>query len=330
MELRPIRLPQDLSPLGKMLCDTFQYPENPEWSVQTDEKEQIVHTMKSLRRLWPLVRGAQVISPSLRDLVRGYVAIVDGKIVGVTIVQRHGTSNAWVVGTVGVLPGYRRHGIARAALEKALQLLRERGATKTWLGVINGNTPAQRLYESLGFEVYDASVDYTLTAPALPTVPPLPSGYTISKLARADWKTRFELEARIAPAETRRYEPVEKGRFQKPLPLLMLVPVINLAQHTQEEAFVIRVTETGEVVARCGYSALVRGTGVNSISVRLDPVHPQLAAPLVGLMLHKVVSQRPQLRVEISVPRWMPAVAAAAESVGFKKRVEYLKMGLEL
>ncbi len=36
------------------------------------------------------------------------------------------------------------------------------------------------------------------------------------------------------------------------------------------------------------------------------------------------------LRVEIAVPRWMPAVVEAAESLGFEKRVEYLKMGLVL
>jgi len=47
-------------------------------------------------------------------------------------------------------------------------------------------------------------------------------------------------------------------------------------------------------------------------------------------MLHKVVSKSPNLRVELGAPRWMPAVAEAAESYGFKKRVEYLKMGLVL
>ena len=41
MELRPLEWPRDLTSLGEMICDTFQYPENPEWSVQTDEKEEI-------------------------------------------------------------------------------------------------------------------------------------------------------------------------------------------------------------------------------------------------------------------------------------------------
>ena len=30
MALRLLQLPRDLAPLGDMLCDTFQYPENPQ------------------------------------------------------------------------------------------------------------------------------------------------------------------------------------------------------------------------------------------------------------------------------------------------------------
>ncbi|MFC2078232.1 GNAT family N-acetyltransferase [Candidatus Bipolaricaulota bacterium] len=231
------------------------------------------------------------------------------------------------VPAVGVLPDYRRRGLARKGLEKSLDLMGEHGATKTWLGVINGNTPAQRLYESLGFEVYDATMDYTLPDPVLPSAPPLPVGYTISKLKNSDWRTRFELEERIAPDEIRLYEPVEKGRFRQPLALRLLVPVMNLVQREKEEDFVISESSGGKVVARCGYSASTRGKGVNGIRIRLDPEHPDLASHLVGSMLHKVVSRSPSLRIEFGVPRWMPAIAEAAESYGFVRRVEYLKMG---
>jgi GNAT superfamily N-acetyltransferase len=330
MELRPLEWPRDLTPLGEMIYDTFQYPENPQWSVQTDEKEQISHMLGSFRRIWPLMRVAQILAPSMRDMFRGYVAIEDGRMIGVTIVQRHGTTNAWVVGTVGVLPEYRRRGIARAAIEKSLELMKEHGAEKTWLGVINGNTPAQRLYESLGFEVYDATAEYSLSDPALPFVSPLLPGFSVSRLARSDWRTRLALEERIVPEEARQFEPIEKGRFRQPRALRLLIPIVNLAQRTREEEFVVRQESDGRVVARCKYSASTRGKGVNSISVRLDSAYPQLAENLVGLMLHKVVSRSPKLRVEIQTPRWMPSVVDAVESLGFEKRVEYLKMGLVL
>ncbi len=328
MEYRPIQLPVDLAGLGEMICDAFQYPENPGWSVQTDEKDDISYTLRSFRRIWPLVRMAQFISPSTRDMFRGYVAIEDEKIVGVTIIERHGKTDTWVVGTVGVVPEYRRMGIARQTIQKSLEVMKERGAERAWLGVINGNTPAQKLYESLGFDVYDAIMEYSLSDPTLPSVPSLPSGYDISRLSPSDWKTRFTLEKRITPKEASLYEPVEKGRFRQPLVFRLLAPIINMVQRKKIKGFIIRQESDGKPVARCHYSVSMRGKGVNAISVRLDPNYPELACGLVGMMLHHVVSQSPKLRVEIVVPKWMPAVAEAAELLGFKERVEYLKMGL--
>ena len=327
MKLREIQLPRDFLPLREMICETFQYPENPEWSVQTDEKEEIANAIRSFRRLWPLVRIMQLFSPPLRDLFRGYVAIEDDKIVGLTLVQRRGTTSTWIVGTVGVLPEYRRRGLARTGLEESIDLMRRCGATKTGLGVINGNTPAQSLYESLGFEVFDGILDYTLTEPSLPNVSPLPARYTVSKLARSDWQTRFELERRITPDEIQHYESVEKGRFRQPLMMRLLVPIMNLVQHSKEEDFVVRDTNTDQTVARCGYSASTRSKGVNRIRVRLDPEHPDLARYLVGTMVKEVVTRSPKLRIELGISRWMPAIIEAVESYRFKKRVEYLKMG---
>jgi len=329
MALRALKLPEDFTSLADMVCDTFQYPENPDWSVQTDEKEEIGHAVRSFKRMWPLFRLLQAVSPSLRDLFRGYVAIEDGKIVGVTIIQRRGTTDAWGVDTVGVLPAYRRRGLARACLEKSLDMMKARGAKRTWLGVINGNTPAQRLYESLGFEVYDGILDYTLTDPVHQPIRPLLNGYTISRLPDSDWKTRFDLERRIAPEETRDYEPIEKGRFRRPLAMRLLYPITKLVQRRKQADFVVRESG-GEVVGRFGYVVSLRGKGVNNLRIRLDPKHPNVAAHLFGKMLDDVISLSPKLRIEIGIPRWMPAVIAAAEACGFVKRVEYLKMGRAL
>ena len=81
MPMRPIKLPNDLLPLAEMLVDTFQYPENEAWSVQSDEQEQLVEGMRNLSRMWPLIRLIQLLSPPLRDLLRGYVWEENGLLV---------------------------------------------------------------------------------------------------------------------------------------------------------------------------------------------------------------------------------------------------------
>ena len=50
-------------------------------------------------------------------------------------------------------PAVRRQGVARALVDAALAWARASGETAVELWVTDGNDPAQRLYESMGFEV---------------------------------------------------------------------------------------------------------------------------------------------------------------------------------
>lgn len=330
MSMRPIKLPDDLLPLGELLVDTFQYPENEAWSVQSDEQEQLVDGMKNLSRMWPLIRLIQVLSPPLRDLLRGYVWEEDGQMVGTTIVQRRGSTHIWIVGTVGVLPAYRRQGLARKCVEAGIALIRKQGGTKAILTVIDGNVPAYTLYEDLGFDDYAGEIDYEARFEEVPPVPSLPEGYVQSPLGTFDWQPRYELEQRISPESLLKYEPVEVGRFRQPAMMRLLYPLIMVAQGIRDKDFVIRTTGQGQVVARGGYTIPTRGKGVNNLRVRLDPAHAHLAPYLVGTLLHEVVTLSPGRRVEMSVPQWMGHVATAAEAAGLKQRVARRRMGLVL
>lgn len=330
MKTRPMKFPQDLTPLSEMLVETFQYPENPEWSVQTDEKEHLGNEVQSIRRLWPLIRTMQFFSQPLRDLLHGYVWEEEGEIVGATIVQRRGTSNVWAVGTVGVLPTFRRRGIARKLLETSLELIKRRGGEKVWLSVINGNLPAQSLYESLGFEVYDSTINYTINPFNPDPTPPFPEGYAVSPLGRHDWRTRYELEKRIAPENTRIYEPIEIARFRRPWLVRLLAPIERLVRRVKEEDFVVRLGPGKKIVALAGCSVSTRGKGVNTIRIRLDPEQAGLTPYLVGRVFNSVLRQSPNLRIELNIPNWMPSIIEAVETLGSHRQVEYLKMGLVL
>ena len=65
---------------------------------------------------------------------------------------------AWIVEWVATRPEYRGRGLIKALLQEVLALGATRGHTRAQIGVLIGNTPAQRAYESVGFRVVDEKV----------------------------------------------------------------------------------------------------------------------------------------------------------------------------
>ncbi|WP_374689248.1 GNAT family N-acetyltransferase [Promineifilum sp.] len=63
-------------------------------------------------------------------------------------------------GPVGALPAYRRQGLTRAALLESLRRMWERGMNRVCISTGVSNTPALRLYESLGFRIVNKYLDY--------------------------------------------------------------------------------------------------------------------------------------------------------------------------
>jgi mycothiol synthase len=63
-------------------------------------------------------------------------------------------------GPVGTRPACRRLGLGRAALLEGLRRMRARGMTRVCVSTGVENTPAQRLYESVGFRVVNRTLEY--------------------------------------------------------------------------------------------------------------------------------------------------------------------------
>lgn len=69
------------------------------------------------------------------------------------------------IGTVGVTPEWRGHGVGRALMQQAHDWARARGATELRLHVWAFNEAARRLYEELGYELRML----TLAKPLIPS-----------------------------------------------------------------------------------------------------------------------------------------------------------------
>jgi GNAT superfamily N-acetyltransferase len=312
-----------------MAGEAFQYPDHPEWSVQSDEVESISASMKNYRRIWPIIRLLQWLSPPLRDIIDGHVWEEESKIVGFTNLSRQGTTDLWYVSGVGVSPGYRRRGIARQLVNAGLDLVRARGGRLVLLDVIDGNEPAYKLYQSLGFETYTGTLALELESPsALPALD-LPKGYTQEVVSPFEWQPRYSLAQRITPEHVLTYEPVEERRYRRPPIARLMMPLFLKADGLKAECFTVQ-TRSGQVVAHGRGEARTREKGRNEITVRLDPEHPDLAPYLIQYLVRWVEGQSPGRIVETWLPEWQSDLAEAAKDAGFAQRTRNHRMGLVL
>ncbi len=68
------------------------------------------------------------------------------------------------IGPVGAHPAYRRQGLTRAVMLECLRRMQARGMTRVILSTGVSNTPAIRLYESVGFKVVTQTFEYVKPA----------------------------------------------------------------------------------------------------------------------------------------------------------------------
>lgn len=85
------------------------------------------------------------------DLAASSVACVGGTAIGVVLLGVRG-SRGWI-GSLAVVPAWRRQGIGRRLMEHARGLVRARGLETLDLEVLTRNTPALTLYLALGFTI---------------------------------------------------------------------------------------------------------------------------------------------------------------------------------
>lgn len=71
-------------------------------------------------------------------------------------------ARSWILNDLFVAPEGRGGGVARALMEAARRFGAETGAVELFLQTARDNTPAQRLYESLGWRRDDDFFVYTL------------------------------------------------------------------------------------------------------------------------------------------------------------------------
>jgi GNAT superfamily N-acetyltransferase len=91
-----------------------------------------------------------------------YGLFLDGAQAGFVAVQQD-ADGLWHMRRLAVLPEYRRRGLGRQLVERAIAYARERGATKLHIGIVAEQKGIKQWYEAMGFRTYR-----TFTVPHLP------------------------------------------------------------------------------------------------------------------------------------------------------------------
>lgn len=325
--IRPFQLPQDIDLMNQLVMEGFQYPENPDWSVQEDEIRGMVDRIEGAKRLWPLLRVMRMFVPVFRDILCGFIAEEEGRPAGLINYMRQRNTPEWYIANVTVLPTFRRRGIARKLVEATLNELRHRKAEIAFLDVVVGNDPAFRLYKEIGFEEFTKSSEYHYQKDTPIAPKQLPEGYRLKSLSRYDWKTRFTFAQRVTPAHITRFEPVTEARFRVSRLVPLFGQLFESAGGFHNDRFAVYDPQE-QVVGIGYYSYRTREGGTNSASLSIDPGCPELAEVMLGHVFSQIQKASPGRRIELSFEDWQSALIQCAEEMGCEKRFGSHRMGL--
>ncbi len=329
MTIRPFVLPTDFENMNALVLEGFQYPENPDWNMQEDDKVGMIDRFNGIKKMWPVMRVMQFFSPPMRDIMRGFIAEEDGRAVGlINYMKPPGNSDEWYIANVTVLPAYRRRGIARKLVEATIATLRERHAHLALLGVIDGNLPAFNLYKELGFEAYSGATLYDVPAEMKITPPALTDGWSVAPLLDSQWRIRYDLARRITPANVQRYEPIREKKYKMPFLIRTVGRLFDSVGGSKNARLILR-TPNGEVAGLAFYSARIKPGGVNHAGFLFDSNFGEAALPFAQYVLAHVQALSPGRRIEIEFDNWETAMMNAMEGLGCNKRFASHNMGLD-
>lgn len=240
--------------------------------------------MSMAQKMVPLLGFLERISENYRHTFDGFVWEDRSRIVSLVVVQKTGLdATHWQIGNVATHPEYRRQGLARKLVRRAMEHAGAHGAEVCTLEVRAEATPAYNLYRSLGFVHYDSRA--TLKLEGVPTVGAgQVNGYTLRAMKLGEWQARYDLALRETPQEVQSFLPVKKAAYRVS-PLEQLVnPLASRLQRLDIHRWAVE--KNGQLVGCASLAASRVPKITHRLRLNLDPRHSEaLAEPIVTLAL---------------------------------------------
>ena len=284
-----------------------------------------IRELRILGYLGPLAWLLLLIDPGLEQGLRGLVWDVDGRVVG-NVSFYPSASDRWQISNMAVAAPYRRRGIARRLMKAALTHIYEQSARWVTLQVREGNLPALRLYESLGFERVGAIREMELTEPPR-RLAPSPWGGEIREFHPADWVEEYQLAEESVPQGLQWLYPFSEAQFRPwaPHPLLNKAAYLVQGYHLHH----IVALESGRMVASAALWLRLLGR-----EHRLQfLVHPDAWGKVEEALVDSVlapVRKGPRGRIWTRIPAEYEILAQTLEKAGFRTTLVLVQMRLDM
>jgi ribosomal protein S18 acetylase RimI-like enzyme len=155
-KMRPLDIRRDLDGLGELIEIAFA-------GELARRGGDLRAELRLAQRMVPLILVLSQVSEGFRHVLDGFVWEDRGRIVASVTVQGMGDDRMrWYIGSVATHPDYRRRGLARLLVTRAMEHARAHGAEVCILDVRADNLPAYKLYLSLGYLHYDSTTELKL------------------------------------------------------------------------------------------------------------------------------------------------------------------------
>ena len=328
MEIRRIKLPEDFDLLKELIVKSFVYPENPAWDMEEDEIEGLAGTIDSLKKIWPLLRFIGLFSDTIKNILQGFIAEENGVPVGIFICQKRGSADRWHFSNVGVLPEFRRMGIARRLIEAAIDFVEKKSGKTIILDVKSKNVPAYSLYVDVGFKHYSGLLQMDCHKSEISSLNNIPLGIELIDIGEFDWETKYELMDLITPEEIKKFEPVVISFFKQSFVMRLLHPLVKYVRGTESVNQAIKTD--GKIIGWINLRLRNKSGGKHGLSLYLDEDYKDLCESFVKYMLGKVDEHKEKREVITYVDKWQPHVVEGFQKAGFIIKMEGHRLGLIL
>lgn len=312
--IRPVNFNEDFDQLIELYDLVF---ENELSAKGTSARKLLEEHKKAL----PLLKIIGIFSRGLKHALDGFVyENVDGKIIASVSIGY--SFNYWEISMVATHPDYRRKGLAKRLLAKAIEHAKTHKAKIITLEVISDNTPAYSLYTKLGFIHYDSSTKLNIDVKNIPNGldNEFPEKYKISEVKKNknSNQERYELAKASTPESVSSIIPINRKQYFKPLIIRILRPLMI-------RLLGLKFNQTGvyfnkKLVGTSFVDLRKKEESVHELDIVIDPKHiEELTKPLIAHDLNKFKKNLDfKDKVYTTVRSSSQFMLESCEEVGFK------------